>query len=484
MPEASGERLTRIVLGAIWPAFCLALVHGFPPCVDLPAHAAQLQSMVELLRGDPAVAAHYELHFPIGYDLQAWLALPVAFLFSGAVAVRLVLWVTMVLYPWSLLALARAFGRPAWVALLGLPLVFNFSYWYGLLPGLLAQPLSFFALAAYVRWVEGRAWRWALAVNLLAAATFLTHLLAFAVLVLGLLAITLSRLWGAPVPRGAVLKDSAFRLAVALSVPVLLSIPRALTLANRAVTAGDWPATEYALAAHVNWFFKYTAPEGKLSVVAPLVVTGLFALLFVVRRKEEPRAPLALFVCWALLYAVTPKTLSGIFLVCTRLAVLVAGAALFLADPRRFPRWLRGALAALTVLTLAEAAAFHWRFSRAIDGLEAVIATPPKGPHGYVSLEGRQILGSGHVYLDHLGQWWTGTWGGVGHNFFADADHHAVRFRPGGELPAELWALTPEVVAPFDEVLIFGGGERLPACFDGWDVTASAGKWRKVTRRK
>ena len=50
------------------------------------------------------------------------------------------------------------------------------------------------------------------------------------------------------------------------------------------------------------------------------------------------------------------------------------------------------------------------------------------------------IAGSKQVYLDHLGQWWTAKYGKVGHNFFADAEHHPVRFRNGVPLPADLWA--------------------------------------------
>src|SRR5262244_295464 len=91
-PKAAEERVEtdarpvsisfqRLFLPAVlfsWAVFTAWCVWGFPPPVDLPAHGAQLQTLVNLLRRDPGVSQIYEIHVPIGYGLVYWLFLPLA----------------------------------------------------------------------------------------------------------------------------------------------------------------------------------------------------------------------------------------------------------------------------------------------------------------------------------------------------------------------------------------------------------------------
>jgi hypothetical protein len=451
--------------------FC---VWGHPPPVDLPAHGAELQTLVDLLRGERDVAQVYRVTFPVGYGLITWLSLPVAALTNGGLAVRLALLVTLWLYPLALCSLLRAFGRSPWMVVLGLPLAFNISYWYGLLSGLLAQVLLFFALAAYERLLRepaapGRL-RSLLALNALAAGVLLSHLLAF--VVLGFL-LTVRAL--VAVDRRAALRT----LAAGVALPLLVSLPQALRMGERAVVPGDQPATEYALASHVNWFFKNYVPEGKLGVLVPLLVCAVLLALYLVHRRQEPIAPFALFAAMALLYAVTPKTLSGIFLISVRLPVLAGALSLLLVDARRLPRAALGGLGLLAAASLGESAIFHARFRDATHGLMDVTPHGRRPPHGYLSLAGKELLGSRQIYLQHLGQWVTATRGGVGHDFFADADHHAVRFVEGRALPGELWEAAPDVLARFEELYVYGEG-ALPQALTGWREVARSARWRRM----
>ena len=233
----SATRLRRLFLPAVfvsWAFFTAWCVWGFPPPVDLAAHGAQLQTLVSLLRADPAVSQVYELHVPLGYGLVYWLFLPLAWLTNGAVAAKAALWVTLQLFPLSQLAVLRAFRRPDWVVLLVLPLAFNFSYWYGLLSGFFAQPLMFFAIAVFQRTLETRRMRTLIWVNLLAAATMQSHLVAFVALALSLCVLALAQ-----PPR----RRSLQMAALALALPVALSLPKVWSMAVRAVTPGSWPAT-------------------------------------------------------------------------------------------------------------------------------------------------------------------------------------------------------------------------------------------------
>jgi hypothetical protein len=455
-----------------WAAFCAALVSGFPPPVDLPAHGAQLQTMVELLRGAEDVRSIYALRFPVGYGLPYWLALPLAWVTSGAFAIRAVLWASLVLWPVSVAALLRALGRSAAAAVLALPLAFNLSYWYGLVSGLFAQPLALLALAAYLRSLQDARRRWVVLSGAAATASMLSHLVAFAAV--GLLV-------GAAALAGADRRLRAWRAAQCLALPALVSLAKVWEMATRAVTPGDWPATEYNLAAHVGWFFRNYRPEGWLAAAGPLAVTAALTGVWWWRRRAEPPLPAVLFWAGALLYAATPKTLSGIYLIAMRLPVFAGALALALADWRDIPRWLRGAALAVTLWSLGETALFHARFRREVSGLEALIQGGRPGPHGYHPVGGTSVLGSRHIYAEHLGQWWTATRGGVGHHFFADAEHHPVTFRPGASLPARLED-APDQVGRFEEILAFGDGP-LPEWLRGFEEVAREGHWRKLRRR-
>jgi hypothetical protein len=467
--------LQRLFIPAVllsWAVFSAWCIWGFPPPVDLPAHGAQLQTLVNLLRGDPDVSQVYEIRVPIGYGLVFWLSLPLAYLTNGAVATRVALWVTLQLFPLSQLALLRAFRRPDWLVLLGLPLAFNFSYWYGLLSGLLAQPLAFFTVAVFQRALESRRARALIWVNLLAAATMQSHLVAFVALVLMLGVLALCH-----PPRLQSLKMAA----LALALPIGVSLPKVWSMALRAVRPGPWPATHYGGIAHFVWFVRNYRPEGFLAAWAPLLISAVFVVLYLRRRRREPIAPAAMLVALLALYFITPKTLSGIFLICVRLPVLAAMASLLLVSGDALSKPIKIGVLALSFASLVQTAMFHHRFAREVEGLEEMMAGPPPKTHGYWSLAGREALGSRMIYLEHLGQWLTAKRGGVGHNFFADAEHHPVRFKPGREIPSSLVLASPQELARFDQILLYGDGP-LPWRLTGWREIARAGLWRKMAK--
>src|SRR5215469_14666878 len=314
----------RLFLPAVffgWAAFTAWCVWGFPPPVDLPAHAAQLQTLVNLLRGDPAVSQVYEIHVPIGYGLVYWLFLPLAFATNGAVAVRVALWVALQLFPLSQLALLRTFKRPDWLVLF-------------------AQPLAFFTIALFQRALESRRGRLLIWINLLAAATMQSHLVAFVALAVAVIALAVCY-----PPRLESLKMAA----ASLFLPIAISIPKMWSMAVRAVTEGPWPTTHYGGISHLVWFFRNYRPEGFLAAWGPQLITTLFVVLYLRRRRQEPIAPAAMFVALLALYFITPKTLSGIFLISVRLPVLAAMVSLLLVSGDALNRPLRAAVLALSL---------------------------------------------------------------------------------------------------------------------------------------
>ena len=163
------------------------------------------------------------------------------------------------------------------------------------------------------------------------------------------------------------------------------------------------------------------------------------------------------------------------------MAVRAAMVSLLMVSGDALNRPLRVAVLALSFASLIQTAMFHHRFARAVDGLDQIKAGPPPKTHGYWSLAGREVLGSRMIYLEHLGQWLTAERGGVGHNFFADAEHHPVRFKPGRELPSSLVLASPQELARFDQILLYGEGP-LPWRLRGWREIAHAGLWRRLAR--
>lgn len=484
-PSASPEPLPRgavALFGLAWAAFAAWCVSGIPPSVDLPAHGAQMQTLAGLLRGDPALAGHYTWQFPLGYGLHAFLFLPVTWLTSGATAAKAAAWCALVGLPLAHLALLRAAGRSGWAALFALPLAFNLSYWYGFLPTLFALPFVLLGWAAFLRALQAGArgaWRRAggWTAGLVAAATVcvLSHLVAFAALLTGVAALAL-----ASRPRGRALGLAG----VGLLPPLLLVGARVVVLASRVGDPGAVRPTLYGWAEHLHTFTKAYRPgaEGLLAVAAPLLVTVAFSAAWAGRRRVEPRAPVALALALAGLYVVTPKSVAGAWMVHARLPVLVALASLLLVEPASLSRWGRALALTLSLASLAETARFHWRFGREMEGLTQLLALPPpRGPHGYVSLAGRSVLGSRISYADHLGQWWTARHGGVGHHFFAREDQHPVRFVSGGELPDEVVPEDADRLAAFRALLVYGDGP-LPPSLASFTVTAQAGRWRRLER--
>jgi hypothetical protein len=201
-----------------------------------------------------------------------------------------------------------------------------------------------------------------------------------------------------------------------------------------------------------------------------------------IRRRGEQRLPLVLFITAVVLYLATPKTLSGIYLVSVRLPVFAAALSLMLVDWRDFPRWGRGFALAVSLVALAQAAIFHHQFAGAMEGLQAMVDGPPPGRHAYFSVAGPGVLGSRNIYAEHLGQWVTATRGGTGQNFFADAEHHPVRFHPGHELSADALHATAAELAFYDTVFVYGAGP-LPQALQGWRQVQRSGGWRRLRRR-
>jgi len=461
--------MSRHLTAAAFAGWALAtalLLQGFPPPIDLAAHGGQLQTFAALLQGNAELGEAYELHGISGYGLLTWLFVPVAIISTGALAIKVALWVTLQLYLLAVWQLSRAFGRSEVALLWALPLAFNLSYWYGFVPSLFAQVLMLLALAQFLRMQEGFSWKRVLLFNLLAVGTLLGHLLSFGVLVLCVSALLLF-----PEPRWHLLG----KVALGFVLPALLALP----LSASVMSSSEPTSVHYDAASHLLFFQRNYRSALVLNFWAPLALTaGLLAWAWRRRRVADARATVLLLTLVAV-YLLLPKEAGLAFLIAQRLPFLAALFALLLLDASELPRLARIAAHVLTLAVLVETALFHVRFAREVAGLEQMVFSgPAPGKHAFVSLEGDYVPDMRLPFLSHAGDWWTAYRGGVSDGLFADAPHQPVQWRPGHAIhvPAELPA---DGVAALDHLLLYGSGP-LPASLAYWTEVSRAGKWRKL----
>lgn len=146
--------LTIVALIPVWGQRLL-------PMLDTPNHLG-------LVRGwhnfhDPAyhIADYYTLRIrPVPYFLFYLVIHLLLYVCSIEVANKLFLSAYLILFPLSILALARALKRSPWLALTAFPLAFNQNWIYGFSSYLMGATFMFFSLAALIRWLDGggRAW--------------------------------------------------------------------------------------------------------------------------------------------------------------------------------------------------------------------------------------------------------------------------------------------------------------------------------------
>jgi hypothetical protein len=165
-----------------------------PPLQDLPQHAAAVQILSRF--GD--ARWHFSEYFTINLGRTQYLtvylaALPFARLFGALTAMKLIVAITWVATPLSVLALLRAIGKDGWLALLVLPLTYNAHALTGFVNFIAAIPLMFFGMAYAIRLYQkpSRRRSWLLAGLLIL--TFYTHIVPYGVLLLAVIALAFDR---------------------------------------------------------------------------------------------------------------------------------------------------------------------------------------------------------------------------------------------------------------------------------------------------
>jgi hypothetical protein len=174
--EASASEPRARLLSALLLVLLLApaATLAYLPMTDLPQHLAAASILWNL--NDPrfGFASFYEAAWDRSlYALPYLVTMSFAPFASLDLGMRVVVVLALASLPIGVFALLRALGKPEWLALLALPLVYNRAFFWGFVNFQLALGLALLALAILVR--PPRGWASELALAALCALIIVTH---------------------------------------------------------------------------------------------------------------------------------------------------------------------------------------------------------------------------------------------------------------------------------------------------------------------
>jgi hypothetical protein len=443
--------LTVIALVPVWNQRML-------PQLDTPNHLA-------LVRGwhnfhDPSwhISDYYSLRVrPVPYFLFYLVIHLLLYVCQIEIANKLFLSAYIILFPLTVLALARALRRSPWLALSGFVLTFNQNWMYGFSSYLMGTCFMFLSLALLIRWIDGaRPWT-LIALGLSTIGAYFGHVMPW--FCFGLCAIALLLLHAQKWRRGLWAALAMFP-SVCFALAAYIEESRAHTyfksgegLSALAGTWHDFPTLVAAFPGRVLELFPGNVDRNILIVVTLNVLA--LAIWQGVRRADETPAQQAririMLIVLAVTYCMLPyqitKPMAWWYVsprVPSMMAVLLA-----LLPAGRIDGWRRLAMAPVIVcavvlpLTLAR---LYRDFSRRNAPFMQLVNQTPKGSNVLVVVRGmmrgpgsEELSGdpatSGPVYW-HFSSWPMALHGGYDPYIF----DQGIPIQPRIKLQAPGWS--------------------------------------------
>ncbi len=151
------------------------------PMVDLPQHAAQIYLWQHYDDPTQGLAQDYVLNWFTPYLGGYTLVRLAACVLPILQAIKLVVTLAVLAFPLSLHRLLRETGGDRWWSLLGYPMAFGFSFYWGFLNYLVALPVGMLFLVAALGFAREPTWRRGGAFAAIGVLLCLCHVLVFAV---------------------------------------------------------------------------------------------------------------------------------------------------------------------------------------------------------------------------------------------------------------------------------------------------------------
>ena len=473
---------------AYWIAFALCaaasavpfLVTYRMPMTDLPEHAAQLTIWKHYDDSCYGFAQLYYKDWFTPYLVGYAIARLFAIVLSVNAALKLTAYCAVVALPLSLRVLLRRASTDDFLSLLGFPLAFGFSFYYGFLNFIVAVPLGMLFVACSFDYTATPTKRRAATLVALSLLLLASHALVYA------FCLTI-----------AIAMQIAARRSNLL--PYVLSMPPAVAWVVRV------DRHEPTIRLPVRWLEVFTRPANFLwrllgSGWDPLAT--VFALLFAaavyligVRPATDRRRWVPLILA-LLCYFALPSQAFGTAALFERFAVFIAAFALFALD-RRASRTTAAAHALIVFLTIIWMTIltirFH-RFARDAANFDRVVdALPVNARLLFLDVDPGSIDVPGVLFL-HFEAYYQERKGGVIGRSFATHFPELIRYRRGSDpgvflyLDWNPWMLDwNRDGAKFDWFLVRAPGNIHDAIFagapEGLDLQQHAGMWWLYARR-
>jgi hypothetical protein len=150
------------------------------PMLDTPDHLALARAWHDYRDPSSRIADFYLLRVRlVPYVMFYWLTHVLLYVVRIETANKLLLSAYLILFPLSVLSLARALGRSRWLALGGFAVAFNPGWIYGFSSYLLGTCFLFFGWAALIVWLEQGRRRAAVAVGVTTLLAYSSHVMAW-----------------------------------------------------------------------------------------------------------------------------------------------------------------------------------------------------------------------------------------------------------------------------------------------------------------
>jgi len=398
-------------------------VGEYLPMIDLPQHMAQVA--IGKAWGDPSYHYQdfYQVNWVINHVLARLLAGLLSLFVSVPVAIKLVLSLSIIGFPLSVVWLLRGLrGDPFW-ALPAFAIAYGYAFNWGFFDFMLAAPLAVLLIAAGNAYATAPSRRRALALVGLAYLCFFTHILALglgALIAGATIAVARSprraRLWGL--------------CALASVLPAVAGI----VWATRYLSPPSSTSPPFETAYGVQRFHELLSyqlglldPDWRQAAIGAVLLGLPFAMGGRPSRDARRWVALALTLC---VFFALPKDMFGVAFVYGRYAVFVLPALVIALRPGpRAPRLLRWLSLGLVVTQLGLVSARVLAFDREASSLNVVLARMlPNKRVLYLATHSESAIVAHPAYL-HFGCYYQVKRGGPVDFSFAEFFANRYRYR-------------------------------------------------------
>ncbi len=168
-------------------ALCAALsflplwVGPYLPMVDLPQHAAQISIINNLHSPAYGFSHQLQLDWFVPYAFEYFLAAQLAKIVGIFMSLQMAVSLAVLALPCAIYFLLKQTGGDPWWSLVGFPLSYGFSFYWGFLSYIVSVPVGIFFVAMVYRYSRNPSLRSAVWVSLLGFLVLYSHAITYAV---------------------------------------------------------------------------------------------------------------------------------------------------------------------------------------------------------------------------------------------------------------------------------------------------------------